>query len=60
MHWRRPDHAIQGLLDDPAVQPLLRLYPQRCYVRHFDGTERMMRVWREEWDGDDWWRYQVR
>lgn len=60
LRWRRPREAIEALLEDPVVQPLLQLYPQRCYVRHFDGSDRMMRVWREEWDGNDWWDYQVR
>lgn len=59
VRWRPISAAVQSIVNDPILNPLLHLYPERCYVRHFDGSPRNMRVWREEWDGDDWWDYQV-
>ncbi|KZV71295.1 hypothetical protein PENSPDRAFT_734188 [Peniophora sp. CONT] len=59
VRWRSISKAVESVIQDPIINPLLHLYPERCYVRHFDGSARNMRVWREEWDGDDWWEYQT-
>lgn len=48
--------VILDLLEDRGLAAELVWYPRRVYC-HQNG--KTVRVWDEEWDGDDWWEVQV-
>jgi hypothetical protein len=48
---------VLDLFEDELVSDMLKLYPERRYIRRPDGG--LMRIWEENSCGDDWWTIQV-
>ena len=49
---------VLRLIEDPNLQGVLTMYPQRHYVRDPRGGPNM-RVWTDLHMADDWWSLQV-
>jgi hypothetical protein len=50
--------AVLRTIEDPDLQDILTMYPQRHYVRDPRGDEKM-RVFTDVHTADDWWSLQV-
>jgi hypothetical protein len=48
---------VVDLFEDSLVSDMLKLYPERRYIRRPGGG--LMRMWEENSCGDDWWMIQV-
>lgn len=50
--------SVLDIIEDNLINERICLYPERRFVQRPDGS--FMRVWEENWSGDDWWNMQVR
>lgn len=49
--------TILDIIEDDLINERICLYPERRFIQRSDGS--FMRVWEENWSGDDWWDMQV-
>jgi hypothetical protein len=59
VRYRPAMEAVLHTIEDPDLQEVLTMYPQKHYVRD-PCNDWNMRVWTDVHTADDWWSLQVR